>query len=120
MQDQTNICETQNLTNPLIKQIPIMRPEFESIPLHDNKAENRFEMKFENYTSFIEYEIKNGAVALLHTEVDPALEGRGTGTAIVEKTLKHIEEAELKLLPLCPFVATYLKRHPGWEKLVAS
>lgn len=95
-----------------------MKPEFESIQLKDNKAGNRFEMIFENHLSLIEYEINGNIIALLHTEVDPALEGRGAGTAIVEKTLKYIEEKGMKLLPLCPFVSAYIKRHPEWEKIV--
>jgi len=97
-----------------------MKPEFENIALHDNKAENRFEMQFENNLSLIEYEIKGNVIALLHTEVAPALEGRGAGTAIVEKTLNYIESSGLQLLPLCPFVVAYIKRHPEWERIVVK
>ncbi len=97
-----------------------MKPEFDNITLHDNKAESRFEMKFENHLSFIEYEINGDAIALLHTEVPPALEGRGVGTAIVEKTLKHLEESGLGLIPLCPFVVAYIKRHPEWERIIVA
>jgi uncharacterized protein len=97
-----------------------MKPEFEKIELHNNKAANRFEMVFDKHLSLIEYEIKGDVMALLHTEVDPALEGRGAGTAIVEKTLKYIEEAGMQLLPLCPFVVAYIKRHPEWERIVVA
>ena len=74
-------------------------------------------MVFNNHLSFIEYEMKGDVIALLHTEVDPALEGMGVGTAIVEKTLKYIEDAGLQLLALCPFVVAYIKRHPEWERI---
>lgn len=97
-----------------------MKPAFESIELKNNKAANRFEMLFEKHLSVIEYEIKGDVIALLHTEVDPALEGRGAGTAIVEKTLKHIEDSGLQLLPLCPFVSAYINRHPEWERIVVQ
>lgn len=103
-----------------IKKITFMKEEFENITLHDNKAASRFEMKFENHLSLIEYEIRADVIALLHTEVDPALEGRGAGTAIVEKTLLKIEKDGLQLLPLCPFVAAYIKRHPEWERIVVK
>ncbi|RYD72793.1 MAG: N-acetyltransferase [Sphingobacteriales bacterium] len=97
-----------------------MRTEFENIILYNNEDENRFEMSFENTTSFIEYKIEGNVISLLHTEVDASLEGRGAGTAIVEKTLKHIDAAGMQLLPLCPFVAAYIKRHPGWGKIVVA
>lgn len=97
-----------------------MKQEFENIALHDNKAESRFEMTFENRLSLIEYEIDGNVISLLHTEVDPALEGRGAGTAIVEKVLAHIEKSGLQLIPLCPFVVAYIKRHPDWGRIVVE
>ena|SRR6218665_3622240 len=95
-----------------------MKPEFEAIPLKDNKEANRYEMVFENHLSLIEYELKGEAIYILHTEVSPALEGRGAGTAIVEKVLADIEKRGLALVPLCPFVVAYIKRHPQWERIV--
>ena len=95
-----------------------MKPEFENIALHDNKADNRFEMKFENTLSLVEYEIDGDIISLLHTEVDPALEGRGAGTAIVEKVLEEIKKRGMQLIPLCPFVVAYIKRHPEWEEII--
>ncbi|MFT3982129.1 MAG: GNAT family N-acetyltransferase [Ferruginibacter sp.] len=95
-----------------------MKPEFENITLHDNKAASRYEMTFEGHLSLVEYEMKDDSIFLLHTETDPALEGRGAGTAIVEKVLADIEKRGLQLVPLCPFVVAYIKRHPEWERIV--
>ncbi|MBC7937520.1 MAG: N-acetyltransferase [Rhizobacter sp.] len=97
-----------------------MKPEFENIALHDNKAANRFEMKFEHRDSLVEYEIDGDIISLLHTEVDPALEGRGAGTAMVEKVLNEIKDRNMQLIPLCPFVVAYIKRHPEWENLIVT
>lgn len=97
-----------------------MNPEFENIELKNNEAENRFEMIFDNHLSLIEYEISDKVIALLHTDVDATLEGRDAGKAIVEKTLKYIDDSGKQLLPLCSFVAAYIKRHPEWERIVAK
>ena len=97
-----------------------MKEAFNDIPLRNNKADNRFEMTFENYVSFIEYDQAGDTMSLLHTEVDPALEGKGVGTALVEKVLTEIEKREGKLIPLCPFVVAYIKRHPEWERLIVA
>lgn len=97
-----------------------MKEEFKQLPLTDNEGQSRFELVFEKRLAFIEYELKDDTIALLHTEVDPALEGRGAGTAIIEKVLEEIEGRSLKLIPLCPFVVAYLKRHPEWERILVE
>lgn len=97
-----------------------MKEEYKSLVLEKNEDLQRFELNIDGSLAFIEYREKPGAIALIHTEVDPALEGKGAGTAIVEKTLEYIEGNGLKLIPLCPFVASYLKRHPGWQRIIAS
>jgi predicted GNAT family acetyltransferase len=50
--------------------------------------------------------------------VPPILEGKGVATAIIEKTLNYIEQNNLRLIPLCPMVVAYIKRHPEWKRIV--
>lgn len=73
----------------------------------------RFEMYIGDKIAFIDYILnKQGVIYLTHTEVPVGLEGQGVGSAIVSKTLDYIRSSGLKMAPLCPFVAAYLKRHP--------
>ena len=67
----------------------------------------------------IDYKRKDDRIYLVHTEVPTTLEGKGIGSALVRLTLEDIELKKLQLVPLCPFVAAYIERHPEWEKLVA-
>jgi predicted GNAT family acetyltransferase len=96
-----------------------MKEEYQSLELVKNDTLNRFEMRVGENIAIIEYKELPGKIALLHTEVEPALEGKGVGTAIVEKTLDYIEKNKLKLIPLCPLVVAYIKRHPEWNRIVA-
>ena len=57
-------------------------------------------------------------IYLTHTEVPRELEGKGIGSQLVEKTLQDIERQGLRLVPLCPFVAAYIKKHPEWRRIV--
>ena len=73
-----------------------------------------------NNTNFVSGTIKsiNGEIYLTHTEVPRELEGKGIGSQLVEKTLQDIERQGLRLVPLCPFVAAYIKKHPEWRRIV--
>ena len=97
-----------------------MKPEFENISLVKSEAEKHFEIVFEGYTAFIQYGELSDRIALVHTEVPSELEGKGVGTALVEKTLEAIEKSGKKLMPYCPFVFAYIKRHPEWKRLVSE
>lgn len=94
-----------------------MKEEYINLELVKNEKENRFEMNVDGNIAIIVYKEYPGKIALLHTEAPPALEGKGAATAIIEKTLDYIEKNKLKLIPLCPLVVAYLKRHPEWNRL---
>lgn len=91
----------------------------EDYELINNESKHQYEFHLEGYTPKIEYIINNNSeIFLTHTEVHPALGGRGIGTQLVKKVLEDIKNKELKLVPLCPFVAAYIKRHPEWISIV--
>ena len=95
-----------------------MKPEFENIPLVRNAEKSRFEISVDDHIGFINYGEMGDQVALVHTEVDPVLSGRGVASALVEKTLLLIEENNKKILPYCPYVLAYIKKHPQWKRIV--
>src|SRR5690606_15306336 len=95
-----------------------MKPELENIPLVKNQDKSRFELSLDGAIGFINYGEMGDQVALVHTEVDPALSGRGVASALVEKTLALLEANNKKVLPYCPFVFAYIKKHPQWKRIV--
>lgn len=66
----------------------------------------------------IEYIRAKHKLFLTHTEAPPSLEEKGWGFTIIQKVLENIDKKELTLIPICPFVAEYIKKHPEWKKLV--
>ena len=81
---------------------------------NDTLQKKRFELHLGDQFAFIDYILnKSGVIYLTHTEVPESLEGRGMGSAIISKALDYIRAEGLKMAPLCPFVAAYLKNHPG-------
>ncbi|MGH2665604.1 GNAT family N-acetyltransferase [Flavobacterium sp.] len=97
-----------------------MKPEYLDIPLLKNEKDNQFEITVEGHKALIVYKEHQSIITLIHTEVEPDLEGKGAATAVIEKTLDYIEENKYTLVPLCPLVFAYIKRHPEWKRIVDS
>lgn len=95
-----------------------MKPEYTEIPLVKNEEKKRFELRVQDHIAFIDYKETDNKIALTHTEVPLELEGQGVGNALVEKTLDYLENNAHMLLPLCPFVFAYIKKHPGWKRII--
>jgi predicted GNAT family acetyltransferase len=86
----------------------------------DNPAALRYELwTDEVLAGWIQYTRAGDVVTLVHTDVDPAFEGRGLGSVLVAGTLDDVRARGKRIRPLCPFVAAYLRRHPEYADLVA-
>jgi predicted GNAT family acetyltransferase len=91
----------------------------EKYVLKDNVERKRYEFEMEGPKPLIDY-IKNnqGVIYLTHTEVPPRLQGQGVGQQLVKEILEDVEKKGLKVVPSCPFVAAYMKRHPETLRLL--
>jgi uncharacterized protein len=70
-------------------------------------------------TAFYEREDGEGPVFVFtHTEVDPAFEGRGVGGTLVRGALDDVRRRGARIVALCPFVRSWLERHPDYQDLV--
>lgn len=86
--------------------------------LVNNEAAKQYEFDVDGKIAKIEYIRTTDKIFLTHTEVPTTLEGKGIGSALVKAVLEDVKERDLTLVPLCPFVAAYIKRHPEWKTLV--
>jgi predicted GNAT family acetyltransferase len=89
----------------------------EDFDLHVNEEKQRYELHIGEHIPLIDYKRVENTIYLTHTGVPAALKGQGVGSALVKKTLKDIKQKELTLIPICPFIISYLKRHPEWQSL---
>ncbi len=88
--------------------------------LIDNAEKNQYEIHINGDLARIEYIKAQGKIFLTHTEVPSKFEGKGIGSALVKKVLDDIRQKELFLVPLCPFVAAYINRHPEYNSFISN
>jgi predicted GNAT family acetyltransferase len=89
--------------------------------VHDNPDELRYELvRDDALIGEIRYRLEPDAIILVHTEIAPSAEGEGLGTRLVAGALADIRERGLKVVPLCQFVAAYIRRHPEERDLVRT
>ena len=80
-------------------------------PLHRPDA-HRFEATVDGRAGRLDYTLRGDVMTIVHTEVDPALEGRGVAGALVQAALDHARDHRLKVRPRCAYAASYMERHP--------
>jgi len=86
--------------------------------LVNNETNHQYEFHVGELVPKIEYIKSGNKIYLTHTEVPAELEGQGIASDLVKKVLADIQQNDLKVVPLCPFVDKYIKRHPEWEILI--
>ena len=69
---------------------------------------------------FLVYHARGTSLYLDHTEVPSALEGRGIGGQLAKAALEYARKNGMEVVPVCPFLLSYLRRHPEYRELVAA
>ncbi len=64
------------------------------------------------------YRRRPGQVVFTHTVVDDAYEGQGLGGVLAREALTDVKESGLRIVPVCPFIAAYLRRHDEFDEVV--
>lgn len=86
----------------------------------DNTAEHEYEVHAEGEVAVLTYERHANHITFFHTEVPPALEGRGIAGMLARTALEAARADGLEVVPLCPYVAAYIKRHQEYLPLVSE
>ena len=90
----------------------------DQVPVHNNAEKHRFELQIGDLIAIAEYQVKDKTITFTHTEVPPALEGRGVGAHLVAAALDDSRTQGYRVVPACPFVAQYVRRHSEYSDLI--
>ena len=90
----------------------------DEVTIRDNPEKHRFEADLGDSIAVAEYILTPTKIIFSHTEVPPAHEGKGIGTILIKAALQSARERGLKVIPTCPFFASYMKRHVEVQDLL--
>lgn len=81
-----------------------------------NDEEHRYEVwAGDALAGFSEYRERGDRTVFTHTEVDRAFGGQGLGTALARAALDDVVRRERVIVPLCPFIAAYLRKNARYD-----
>ena len=83
----------------------------------DNREGHQFEIHVDDDVARLRYALRDGEIELIHTEVPKRLGGQGLGNELARYALEYADEHNLRVIPTCPFVRSFLKKHDEYKKL---
>ena len=95
-----------------------MSDEFDDEAVEHEVESSRFAVRRDGHLAVLEYQLFSDKVVFTHTEVPRELEGHGVGASLARTGLEWARARELRVVPVCPFVAAYIGRHPEYVDLV--
>ena len=85
----------------------------------DNPEQARYEIRADGeLAGFVQYHLRDGVIAFLHTETDPRFRGHGIAARLIQSSLDSVRERHLAVLPYCPFTRRWISEHPEYADLV--
>jgi hypothetical protein len=84
----------------------------------NNTEKHRFELPVEGHIAASYYNIADGVITFIHTEVPPELGGKGIGSKLIRGALDQVRADGLKVIAQCPFVKAFIEKHPDYQDLL--
>ena len=92
----------------------------DAIAVTHNEAAHRFEATVDGLRALIAYRRLPDRLVLQHTEVPPPFEGHGIAAKLTRAALDFARANHLHVVPLCPYVSSFLRRHREYDDLLSA
>ncbi len=93
--------------------------EHDPFTILDRPEAGRYELRDgDTPIGFARYSDHGDSLVFTHTAIDDAYEGRGLGSRLARYVLTDAVARNKRIVPACPFIAAYLKRHHDYDAQV--
>ena len=97
-----------------------MKIDLEKLEISHNPGENRFETWIEGQLSKLDYMLNAETIIMTHVGVYPAHREQGVAGRLTQVALEYAKEKSLRVIPMCPYIATYIRRNPQYVELTSQ
>jgi uncharacterized protein len=91
-----------------------------AVAVTHNEEAHRFEATVGGLRSLLAYRLFPDRIVLHHTEVPPPIEGHGMAAKLTRAALDFARSHHLRVVPLCPYVSGFVRKHREYQDLVSS
>ncbi len=89
-------------------------------PVTYNVAEKRYEMPFDHLMVYANVRKDTKTLYIDYVFAPPELRGKGAAGQFMMKLMDVVRTEELKVVPICGYAASWLRRHSDYHDLVSS
>ena len=84
----------------------------------NNRSQHRYELAVDGHIAATYYEIADGVISFVHTEVPPELGGKGIASKLIRGALDQVRADGLKVIAQCTFVKAFIEKNPAYQDLL--
>jgi predicted GNAT family acetyltransferase len=93
----------------------------EPVRVTDNPDARRYEARVgDRVVGYVMYQLEPGRIVFTHTETDASAQGQGIGSLLAAGALDDARARGLSVTPRCPFIRSFIQRHPSYRDLVTG
>ena len=97
-----------------------MNVDLNKLTVTHNEAAQRFELLVDGLRALLTYRRIPDRIVLVHTEVPQPLESHGLAAKLSRFALDFARANHLRVVSLCPYVSSFIRKHPEYQDLVSS
>jgi predicted GNAT family acetyltransferase len=86
---------------------------------HD-AARHQFATIVEGEHCVLDYEFEHDTMTITHVGVPDPVSRRGIAAALMQAALGHARARGWRVVPRCPYAASFIDKNPEWSGLVAG
>ncbi len=97
-----------------------MTVNLNNVTVTHNEEARLFELFVDELRGLLSYRRFPDRIILDHTEVPQSLEGQGLAAKLARFALDFARVNHLRVVSLCPYVCSFIRKHPEYQDLVSS
>jgi uncharacterized protein len=91
--------------------------ELDQLEVIHNPAESRFEVWVNGQLAKLDYSKDGNTIVMMHVGVPYEFRGHGVAGKITQAGLEYAKSNSLRVIPMCSYVAAYIRRTPQYVGL---